>query len=177
MILDLPGSVGQTKTPTDCCARIFRVAPICPCTARPSSVPSQGSSMKGRERPCSIRRRLRSSQNVLQRSVELARQSGRSISARGWPERVAQVRTRRTAPPDQPAADPSSIQVSAYTDGINQRSPLASTEEFFNTIRHITSFRPSHRRAQNAPVALRRNSAHGGLRRADECVAVCEAYA
>src|SRR5258707_5332623 len=28
--------------------------------------------MKGRERPCSIRRRLRSSQNVLQRSVELA---------------------------------------------------------------------------------------------------------
>uniref|UniRef100_UPI001AEC1853 hypothetical protein n=1 Tax=Bradyrhizobium sp. URHD0069 TaxID=1380355 RepID=UPI001AEC1853 len=30
------------------------------------------SSMKGRERPCSIRRRLRSSQNVLQRSVELA---------------------------------------------------------------------------------------------------------
>src|SRR5690349_1832681 len=44
-------------------------------TARPSSVPSHGSSMKGRERPCSIRRRLRSSQNVLQRSVELATQS------------------------------------------------------------------------------------------------------
>jgi hypothetical protein len=32
--------------------------------------------MKGRERPCSIRRRLRSSLNVLQRSVELATQSG-----------------------------------------------------------------------------------------------------
>src|SRR3982075_788330 len=78
VILDLPGSAGQTKTPTDCCASIFRVAPICPCTARPSSVLSQGSSMKGRERPCSIRHRLRSSQNVLQRSVELAQQSGRS---------------------------------------------------------------------------------------------------
>lgn len=35
--LALPGSVGQTKTPTDCCANIFRVAPICPDTARPSS--------------------------------------------------------------------------------------------------------------------------------------------
>src|SRR3981189_2083303 len=75
-ILDLPGSAGQTKTPTDCCASIFRVAPICPCTARPSSVLSQGSSMKGRERPCSIRHRLRSSQNVLQRSVELATHFG-----------------------------------------------------------------------------------------------------
>jgi hypothetical protein len=38
--------------------------------------------MKGRERPCSIRRRLRSSQNVLQRSVELAAQSGRCIRKR-----------------------------------------------------------------------------------------------
>ena len=28
------GSAGQTKTPTDCCASIFRVAPICPCIAR-----------------------------------------------------------------------------------------------------------------------------------------------
>ena len=78
MILDLPGSAGQTKIPTDCCANICRVAPICPCTVRPSSVPSQGSSMKGRERPCSIRRRLRSSLNVLQRSVELAARSGHS---------------------------------------------------------------------------------------------------
>jgi IS30 family transposase len=47
VILALLGSVGQTKTPTDCCANIFRVAPICPCTAKPSLVPSQGSSMKG----------------------------------------------------------------------------------------------------------------------------------
>src|SRR3982074_38079 len=77
VILDLPGSAGQTKTPTDCCASIFRVAPICPCTARPSSVLSQGNSREGRERPCSIRHRLRSSQNVLQRSVELAARSGR----------------------------------------------------------------------------------------------------
>ena len=73
---DLPGNAGRTKTPTDCCVSIFRVAPICPCTARPGSVPLQGSSMKGRERPCSIRRRLRSSQNVLQRSVELAAKTG-----------------------------------------------------------------------------------------------------
>src|SRR3984893_18776102 len=47
-------------------------APICPCIARPASARSQGSSMKGRERPCSIRPQLRSSQNVLQRSVEPA---------------------------------------------------------------------------------------------------------
>jgi hypothetical protein len=73
-----PGSGAQTKTRTDYCASIFRAAAICLCTAKPSSVPSQDSSMKGRERPCSIRRRLRSSQNVLQRSVELATQSGRS---------------------------------------------------------------------------------------------------
>src|SRR5215213_2279930 len=32
--------------------------------------------MKGRERPCSIRRRLRSSQNVLQRSVAFLTQLG-----------------------------------------------------------------------------------------------------
>src|ERR1700716_2369912 len=81
VILDLPGSAGQTKTPTDCCASIFRVAPICPCTARPSSVLSQGSSMKGRERPCSIRHRLKSSQNVLQRSVELAARSGHWLTS------------------------------------------------------------------------------------------------
>ena len=37
VILDLPGSAGQTKTPTDCFASIFRVAPICPCVASPSS--------------------------------------------------------------------------------------------------------------------------------------------
>src|SRR3984957_14314486 len=76
--LGLPGSAAQTKTPTDCCASIFRAAPICLCTARPSSVLSQGSSMKGRESPCSIRRRLRSLQNVLQRSVELAPRSSHS---------------------------------------------------------------------------------------------------
>jgi hypothetical protein len=76
VILDLPGSAAQTKTLTDCCASIFRAAPTCPCIARLSLVPSHGSSMKGRERPCSIRRRLRSSLNVLQRSVELATQSG-----------------------------------------------------------------------------------------------------
>jgi hypothetical protein len=78
VILDLLGSADQTKIPTDCCASIFRAALICPCTARPSSVLSQYSSMKGRERPCSTRRRLRSSQNVLQRSVEPAARTGRS---------------------------------------------------------------------------------------------------
>jgi hypothetical protein len=71
-ILAVRGSAGQTKTPTDCCASIFRVASICPCIARPSSARSQGSSMKGRERPCSIRPQLRSSQDVLRRSVEPA---------------------------------------------------------------------------------------------------------
>src|SRR5665213_633975 len=69
------------KTPTDCCVSIFHAAPICLCTARPSSAPSQGSSMKGPERPCSIRRLLRSSQNVLQRSVELTAQNGHSRPA------------------------------------------------------------------------------------------------
>src|SRR5271155_3667228 len=76
--LAVPGSAGQTKTPTDCCASIFRAAPICPCIARPSSARSQGSSMKGRERPCSIRPQLRSSQNVLQRSVEPTANPGHS---------------------------------------------------------------------------------------------------
>src|ERR1700693_5503510 len=62
------------------------------------------------------------------------RQSGRSILASGRPERVAQVRTRRTAPPDQPAADPSSLPVSRLRDPMNQRTSCASTGEFFNTI-------------------------------------------
>jgi len=35
--LGLPGSAAQTKLPTDCCANIFRVAPICPCIAKPNS--------------------------------------------------------------------------------------------------------------------------------------------
>jgi hypothetical protein len=35
--LGLPGSAAQTKTPTDCCSNIFRVAPICPCIAKPNS--------------------------------------------------------------------------------------------------------------------------------------------
>jgi hypothetical protein len=72
--------------------------------------------LKSRERPCSIRPKLRSSRNASQRSVEPARQSGRSASACGWPERVAQVRIPRTAPPDQPAADPSSLPVSRLQD-------------------------------------------------------------
>ena len=33
-----------------------------------------------------------------------------AIGDDGWRERDAQARTRRTAPPDRPAADPSSIQ-------------------------------------------------------------------
>src|SRR5262249_53328984 len=42
------------------------------CIARPSLARSPGSSMKGHERPCSFRPQLRSSQNVLRRSVEPA---------------------------------------------------------------------------------------------------------
>jgi hypothetical protein len=47
-------------------------------------------------------------------------------------EHVAQVRTHRTAPPNRPAADPSSIQVSTHRR--NQRSRSASTGELLNTI-------------------------------------------
>src|SRR3977135_2120950 len=71
------------------------------------------------------------------------RQSGRSTSASGWPERVAQVRTRRTAPPDQSAADPSSLPASRPRDEVNQRNPCASTEEFFNKIRPFETCGPA----------------------------------
>jgi IS30 family transposase len=36
--LGLPGSAAQTKIPIDCCANIFRAAPICPYIAKPNSV-------------------------------------------------------------------------------------------------------------------------------------------
>jgi hypothetical protein len=62
------------------------------------------------------------------------RQSDRSTSASGSPERVAQVRTHRTAPLDQSVADPSSLPVSRPQDRMNQRTPCASTGEFFNTV-------------------------------------------
>ena len=52
---------------------------------RLSSVPSQGSSTKGRERPCSIRRRLRSSQNVVRRPVEPAALFGHGRDGRRSP--------------------------------------------------------------------------------------------
>src|SRR5439155_6181265 len=71
------------------------------------------------------------------------RRNGRSILASGRPERVAQVRTRRTAPPDQPAADPSSLPVSRPRDPMNQRTPSASTGEFFNTIGAKRTFQTS----------------------------------
>ena len=72
----------QTKTPTDCCANIFHAGLICPCIAKPNSARSQGSSMKGPERPCSIKPQQTSSRNVLQRPVEPAAQSGRSPKRR-----------------------------------------------------------------------------------------------
>src|SRR5512142_1438040 len=68
------------------------------------------------------------------------RRNGRSILAGGRPERVAQVRTHRTAPLDQPAADPSSLPVSRLRDRMNQRTSCASTGEFFNTIRQERPF-------------------------------------
>src|SRR5436190_24341941 len=71
------------------------------------------------------------------------RRNGRSILASGRPERVAQVRTRRTAPPDQPAADPSSLPVSRPRDPMNERTPSASTGEFFNTIGTFETWRPA----------------------------------
>jgi hypothetical protein len=70
--LTVTGSADQTKIPTDCCANIFRVAPICPCIVRQPQRHCKAAQMKGREKPCSARPHLRSSQNVLQRSVELA---------------------------------------------------------------------------------------------------------
>jgi hypothetical protein len=42
------------------------------------------------------------------------RQSDQSTSASGRPEHVAQERTRKTVPPDRPAEEPSSIQISTY---------------------------------------------------------------
>src|ERR1700686_2383035 len=68
------------------------------------------------------------------------RQNGRSTSACGPPEHVAQVRTHRTAPLDQSVADPSSLPASRLRDRMNQRTPCASTGEFFNTIRQQQSF-------------------------------------
>src|ERR1700726_2299459 len=62
------------------------------------------------------------------------RESDRSTSTSGSPERVAQVRTHRTAPLDQSVADPSSLPASRPRDPMNQRTPCASTGEFFNTI-------------------------------------------
>ena len=70
----------------------------------------------------------------LWRQMATDRQSDRSTSASSWRERAAQVRTRRTAPPDRPAADPSSIQISTPTEEMNQRSSSASTG-WVNTIR------------------------------------------
>jgi hypothetical protein len=78
--LGLPGSAARTKTPTDCCANTFRVAPICPYIAKPDSARSHGSSMKGPERPCSIKPQQTSSRNVLQRPVEPAAISGHFIA-------------------------------------------------------------------------------------------------
>jgi hypothetical protein len=95
--LAVPGSAGQTKTPTGCCANIFRVAPICPCIARPSSVPSRGSSTKGRERPCSTSPQLRSLQNVLQRSVEPAAIIGPSQRSVLGPSETCSRRPREPA--------------------------------------------------------------------------------
>jgi hypothetical protein len=83
------------------------------------------------------------------------RQNGRSTSASGWPERAAQVRTRRTAPPDQSAADPSSLPASRLPDRMNQRTPCASTGEFFNTIRQKRPF-IGRRIARYAFVRFRR---------------------
>jgi hypothetical protein len=116
VILAVPGSAGQTKTPTDCCASIFRVAQICPCIARPSSAQSQGCSMKDPERPCSIRPQLRSLQNVLQRSVEPAPKSGRPNTlrrrqlraqkrTRSIPQRANNVRRPGGEPPGSIAAE------------------------------------------------------------------------
>jgi hypothetical protein len=53
------------------------------------------------------------------------------------PEHVAQVRTRRTAAPDQPAADPSSIRSPAPTGRNESAITVGFNTEFFNTIRQF----------------------------------------
>ena len=53
-------------------------APTCPCTARPSLVPSRGNSTNVPEGPCSSKPQRRSSLSVLQPSVEPAASSGHS---------------------------------------------------------------------------------------------------
>jgi hypothetical protein len=86
-------------------------------------------------RPAASSRAIRDQSRVGQCSCRMApgtagpptnRRSDRSTSASGWPERAAQVRTRRTAPPDRPAADPNRFQ-SPSRGGMNQRFPSAST--------------------------------------------------
>src|ERR1700681_4051065 len=63
------------------------------------------------------------------------RQSGRSTLASGWPERVAQVRIRRTGPPDQPAADPSSLPVSRPRAITPSGPPPTRRNESANSLR------------------------------------------
>jgi hypothetical protein len=68
------------------------------------------------------------------------RRTGRSPSASERPEHVAQVRTRRTAAPDQPAADPSSIRSPAPTGQNESAITLGINIEFFNTIRQKRTY-------------------------------------
>ncbi|WP_212038181.1 hypothetical protein, partial [Bradyrhizobium sp. JYMT SZCCT0428] len=56
----------------------------------------------------------------------------------------AQVRTRKTAGPDQPAADPSSIRSPAQTGRNESAITVGFNTEFFNTIGHKRS-RPEPR--------------------------------
>src|SRR6185295_6142664 len=62
------------------------------------------------------------------------RRTDRSPSASERPEHVAQVRTRRTAAPDQPAADPSSIRSPAPTRRNESAITVGFNTAFFNTI-------------------------------------------
>jgi len=91
-----------------------------------------------------INRRPASSKMAPSGSERLTnRQNGRWTLACESPERVVQVRTRRTALPDQAAADPSSLPASRLRDRMNQRTPCASTGEFFNTIGAKRPFMPN----------------------------------
>jgi hypothetical protein len=82
------------------------------------------------------------------------------------------VRTHRTAPLDQSAADPSSLPASRLRDRMNQRTPCASTGEFFNKIgamrtsEHRQGVRPAcvqtRESSQDRPAS--RLLAHLGLR-------------
>jgi hypothetical protein len=61
----------------------------------------------------------------------------------------------------QSVADPSSLPASRLRDPMNQRTPCASTAEFFNTIRQKRSFQ--HARRKSAAISSRDDKTFGSI--------------